>query len=283
MVELQADCFAGSWVRFAEQSGDDAVNVSGTALDRAVSTILTLRDQPGTAATNQQAHGLGFDRVNAFQTGYEDGAKRCATFPSEGVVTTELPFRTVSEERTGGNLPFSGALNFLPGQLDAFWAQQLPRVAPGTTFQPPGRRPQESGPLPDCAKPGGIIGYCAETRSVLWVIPELRQAHERIGDLATGTLFSDAWGVAAQSEAGLPVDGRAAGLQRDCFTGSWIAALAAGGLQQSLLSPGDVDEALATLIATSRADGGQQADRGGAFERTRSFRQGLLGGTCQSG
>lgn len=283
VVELQADCFAGSWLRFAQESGDDPVNVTEDALDGAVSTILTLRDQPGTPATNQQAHGLGFDRVNAFQTGYDDGAKGCAAFPNEGVVTTELPFRTVSEAQTGGNLPFSEAVKLLADQLDAFWVQQLPRVAPGTTFQRPARRPQDNGPLPECAKPGGVTGYCADTRAVLWVVPELRQEHERIGDLATGALLSEAWGAAAQSEAGLPVDGRAAGLQRDCFTGSWIAALAGDTLQQSPLSPGDVDEALATLISTSSPDGTEQDDRGGAFERTRSFRQGLLGGTCKAG
>jgi predicted metalloprotease len=281
VVELQADCFAGSWVRFAETSGDDPVTLSPGALDNAVATILTLRDQPGTAATNQRAHGLGFDRVNAFQTGYEQGAERCATFPREGVVTTELPFRTVEEAQTGGNLPFVEALEFVPDQLDRFWTTELPEVAPGNVFRPPQRRPLEAGPLPACAKPSDVAGYCADTHSVLWVLPELAREHQQIGDLATGAQLSDAWGVAAQSEAGLPVDGRPAGLQRDCFTGAWVAALAAGGAEQSLLSPGDVDEVLATIIAES--SGAEQTDRGGAFERTKALRQGILGGSCPAG
>ncbi|HEU4946735.1 MAG TPA: neutral zinc metallopeptidase [Kribbella sp.] len=280
VVELQADCFAGSWLRFAETSGDDPVTLTEGALDSAVGAILVLRDQPGTAATNQQAHGLGFDRVNAFQTGYEEGAERCATFPDKGVVTTELPFRTVSEAQTGGNLPFAEAMEFLPDQLDKFWTTEFPKIAPGETFERPSRRPQGQGPLPECAKPGGISGYCADLRAVMWVVPDLAAVHQQIGDLATGAVLSDAWGAAAQSEAGLPVDGKAAGLQRDCFTGVWLAALAEGGLEQSLLSPGDVDEVLAMMIGSSKS---AADDRGGAFERTKAFRQGLLEGSCPTG
>jgi predicted metalloprotease len=78
VTELQADCFAGSWVRSTEKTADDPVDLAGGALDTSISAILVLRDQPGTPATNPQAHGLGFDRVNAFQTGYEGGARECA-------------------------------------------------------------------------------------------------------------------------------------------------------------------------------------------------------------
>jgi predicted metalloprotease len=283
VIELQADCFAGSWVRFAETSTDDPVNLTEGALDSAVGTILTLRDQPGTAATNPQAHGLGFDRVNAFQTGYEAGAGRCATFPDRGVVTTELPFRTVIEARTGGNLPFTKAVGFLTDQLDRFWISELPNVAAGNVFQRPLRRPQDAGPLPDCAKPGGISGYCPDLNAAIWVVPDLAQVHERIGDLATGTELSEAWGVAAQSQADLPVDGRAASLQRDCFTGAWVAELAAAGQEQSLLSPGDVDEVLATIVADSYSPIAESTDSGGAFERTRALRKGIFEGSCPAG
>jgi hypothetical protein len=93
--ELQADCFAGSWTHFAETSGPAAVELT----DGALATILTLRDQPGRSAAAQQAHGLGFDRVNAFQTGYEQGAANRVRFPQQGVVTTELPFRTGGSAR----------------------------------------------------------------------------------------------------------------------------------------------------------------------------------------
>jgi len=102
VIELQADCFAGAWVAYAQTSASDPVTVDEAALDSSIRAIPLLRDQPGTAPTNPKAHGLGFDRVNAFQTGYESGADRCATFPNGNVVVTELPFRTPAELQTGG-------------------------------------------------------------------------------------------------------------------------------------------------------------------------------------
>jgi predicted metalloprotease len=279
-LELQADCFAGSWVRYAETSADDPVSLNDGALDSAIATILTLRDQPGTPATNPQAHGLGFDRVNAFQTGYEGSAQRCAQFA--GVVTTELPFRTVAEAQTRGNLPFSKATTFLAGTLDSFWAQALPTLVPGKPFRIPARQPVAQAPLPACARLDGmdaVSGYCPDTRAVIWVVPALQEAHHQVGDMATGAALSEAWGIAAQTEAGLPAAGRGPGLQRDCFTGAWVSALAAGGLDQSLmLSPGDIDEVLAMIVATSFSPSGDRVDRGGAFERTKAFRQGLFEG-----
>jgi predicted metalloprotease len=278
VMELQADCFAGSWVRYAETSADDPVDLSDGALDSAISTVLTLRDQPGTSATNAQAHGLGFDRVNSFQSGYEQGARDCAALPERGPVTTELPFRTVSELQTGGNLSFTDAVDVLPGQLDAFWQKAMPQVAGGTKFVRPARRPVDQPPTESDCVLDAVAGYCKTLNAVVWTVPALRQAHQRIGDLATGTLLSDAWGLAVQSQAGLPASGRQAGLQRDCFTGAWISALAAGGLEQSLLSPGDIDEALVTIVASSFDPAGGRLDRGGAFERTEWLRKGLFQG-----
>ena len=277
VIELQADCFAGAWVRFAETSGKDPVQLSDGALDSAVGTVLTLRDQPGTPATNPRAHGLGFDRVNAFQTGYEQGSKRCAGFPDSGVVSTELPFRTVAEAQTGGNLPYTAAVQFFLGNLDEFWTRALPQIVAGRTFSNPQRQPVDEPPLPDCARSNwSDAGYCPNENAVVWADSSLRELHEQIGDLATGAALSEGWGLAGQYQGRLATDGKAAGLQRDCFTGAWLASLAAGGLEESLLSPGDVDEVLAAIVASSFSRDGTRMDRGGAFERTKALRTGLF-------
>ncbi|WP_133802678.1 neutral zinc metallopeptidase [Kribbella caucasensis] len=283
VIELQADCFAGSWIRFAETSQDDPVVITDGALDSAVATVLVLRDQPGTTAAAAQAHGLGFDRVNAFQTGYEQGAGRCASFPSEGVVTTELPFRTEAEAQSGGNLPFAQTVQVLSGNLDTFWATAVRRIAAGRSFSSPTLRPVQADRLPEC--PGDqdpederLVEYCAATSTVDLLTTQLAALHARIGDLATGAALSDAWGQAAQAQAGLPTTGQRAGLQRDCFTGAWIASLAAGDLASSPLSPGDLDEALTAIIASTFTDDGRRMDRGGAFGRTKSLRTGVFEG-----
>jgi predicted metalloprotease len=277
--ELQADCFAGSWIRFAETSTTDPISLTDGALDSAVATILTLRDQPGTAATAPQAHGLGFDRVNAFQTGYEHGAERCAQFPEQGVVSTELPFRTVSEALTGGNLPYPEAVELLSATLNDFWSAAVPRVRPGETFAVPELNPTADDELPACPgdlEPSDLSQYCAATTSIDWLDPRLQLAHERIGDLATGAVLSEAWAEAAQSQTGLRTSGRQAGLQRDCFTGAWLAYLAQGDLPNSQLSPGDLDEALTAIVASSFTADGRRTDRGGAFDRTKSLRTGVF-------
>jgi predicted metalloprotease len=279
--ELQADCFAGGWTRYAETSTTDAVTLTDGSLDSAVAAILTLRDQPGTAADAQQAHGLGFDRVNAFQTGYEEGAERCARFAQGDVVTTELPFRTATEAQTGGNLPYPDTVRVVSASLDEFWSASLPKVGPGKTFAEPTPRPAEGDTLPDCPgdpEQGGLSQFCAATSSVDWLDAKVRSVHQQIGDLATGAVLSDGWAEAAQNEAGLQTTGRQSALQRDCFTGAWLAHLAQAQSADSQLSPGDFDEALTEIVASSFSQDGRRMDRGGAFERTKSLRTGVFDG-----
>ncbi|MEU4606430.1 hypothetical protein AB0F43_25855 [Kribbella sp. NPDC023972] len=60
--------------------------------------------------------------------------------------------------------------------------------------------------------------------------------------------------------------------------GGDVAYLAQGDLPSSQLSPGDFDEALTTIVASSFSDDGHRLDRGGAFERTKSLRTGVFDG-----
>jgi predicted metalloprotease len=276
IVELQADCFAGSWARFAQSDSTDPVSVADGALDSAVRAILVLRDRPGTPGEVPQAHGLGFDRVNAFQTGYAHGAPACAGFPTEGVLTTELPFRTAVEAATGGNEPYEVALPLLTESLDRFWTAGVPTITSGRAFVPPVRRPVAAPPLPPCSAAGAYdptapAGYCPADNSATWADDLLRRVHTA-GDLVTGTVLSDVWGRAAQAQAGLPLRGVAPALQRDCFTGAWVASVAGGDTALFTLSPGDVDEALATVLAV------EEPETGGAFERAEALRIGILHG-----
>jgi predicted metalloprotease len=282
VIELQADCFAGAWVHYAQTSGSDPVQLAGHGLDSAVAAILLLRDQPGTPAVNPQAHGLGFDRVNAFQTGYDGGTAACAAFPAHGVLSTEMPFTTYEEAVTGGNAPYAEAVPLITTSLDRFWAAGLPVLAPSAVFTPPVRRPVAQPPLPACDgvyDQRAVAGYCPADNAVTWADALLYRLHQT-GDMVTGAVLSEMWGRAAQTRSHRPIQGVPAGVQRDCFTGAWVASIAgdqAGALFR--LSPGDLDEVLVTIVATS-IDGpdGVPAGRGGAFERTAALRAGLLGG-----
>ena len=67
--ELQADCFAGAWSKHAKD--DKVFDVSSADLDKALAGILDVRDTPGTSKIDPTAHGSGFDRVSAFQDGFD--------------------------------------------------------------------------------------------------------------------------------------------------------------------------------------------------------------------
>lgn len=281
VIELQADCFGGAWIAFAERSRADSVVVTPTARDSAIAVMLTLRDRVGTPATDPQAHGLGFDRVNAFQTGYEQGTSACARFPTTGVTTTELPFQPGLEAASGGDLPYRDAVPFFVASLDRFWRSGLSQLGTDASFRPPRGRPV-TVELPSCggSPPGRtlVLEYCASDNTVTWVDALLQKVHAAIGDMSTGTLLSEAWAEAAQTQAGLSTDGRQQSLQRDCLTGAWIATIAAGADPQSRLSPGDLDEVIGAIVTNSFGAAAQGNALGGAFDRTRALRQGVQGG-----
>ncbi|MGH3580940.1 MAG: neutral zinc metallopeptidase, partial [Mycobacterium sp.] len=76
--ELQADCFAGAWARHAKD--DKVFEVTSGELDTALAGILDLRDPVGTDKLDPSAHGSGFDRVGAFQDGFDNGLQRCKDY-----------------------------------------------------------------------------------------------------------------------------------------------------------------------------------------------------------
>jgi len=251
------------------------------ALDSSVRAILALRDQPGTPATNPQAHGLAFDRVNAFQTGYEHGARECATFATGNVVTTELPFQTLTDLQTGGNLGFEEAVPFFQDHLDAFWRLALGKLSPRATYHRPTTAPAAVPPLPACPNDPGydrraVSAYCAPRNTITWATSELAQLHRRIGDMATGAFLSDDWARAAQSQAGLKTSGVDAELQQVCFTGSWVLSIASA-TSPVHLSPGDIDEVLFTVLTPTSPNQTREV-KGTAFELTAALRKGLLRG-----
>jgi hypothetical protein len=220
--------------------------------------------------------------VNAFQTGYEQGTTACAAFPTQGVLTTEVPF-TLTDAATRGNAPYDETVPLVGESLDRFWTAGLPVVAASATFVPPARRPVPAPPLPPCRTQNAydvraVAGYCPADNTVTWDEALLRRLHQA-GDMVTGAVLSEMWGRAAQTQAHLPIQGVPAGLQRDCFTGAWLATAASGqAVALFQLSPGDLDEVLITIVATSYDGHGAFGVRGGVFQRTDALRKGLLEG-----
>ncbi len=73
-MEQQADCFAGAWVGHVADGGAPLLHLRQDNLDTGLAGFLTFRDPPGSDPTADDAHGSAFDRVGAFQEGYDNGS-----------------------------------------------------------------------------------------------------------------------------------------------------------------------------------------------------------------
>jgi predicted metalloprotease len=284
VLEQQADCFAGGWVGDVVAGHSRTVGAVGKdQLDDTVAGLLMLRDQPGTPAQAPQAHGNAFDRVRAFQEGIEQSAKRCAGYRSDNLPVTEVPFSSRQEAATGGDLPYSQAVSVLSDDAQAYWQRTFPRLA-GRDWQPVRVVAFDTGAPPDCpgrqapnAQLSGAAFYCPGGSFVAFDNEQLGPAlYQRIGDNAVGMLLGDLYAQAAQQRRGRSTEDRAGQLEVDCLAGSWTAdLLRRGDTEEFRLSPGDLDEAVAALLAFGRAvpSGG-----GSAFERIAAYRSGVLEG-----
>ena len=97
--EQQADCFAGAWAQHVADSDDANVHLSSSGLDTALAGLLTLSDPSGIDGGQDGAHGNGFDRVGAFQDGFEGGAQACADYQNNPPAVTEPALRATRTRR----------------------------------------------------------------------------------------------------------------------------------------------------------------------------------------
>jgi predicted metalloprotease len=290
VLEQQADCFAGSWSGDVNAShSPDFAKVQPDQLDSTVAGLLELRDQPGTPALAAGAHGNAFDRIRAFQDGFEQGAARCATYRVGTVPVTEIPFSSRAEAATGGNLPYAQAVRDLSNDLQAYWMRTFPQLT-GKAWEQlrviafdPGSPPACGGKTRTKDEATGAAFYCAADKYIAFDGTTLAPAlHQRIGDMAVGMLLADLFAQAAQDRRGKPAEGRDAQLAIDCLAGSWTFDVlhrppTTAGIR---LSPGDLDEAVAALLVFGRANNTSGVS---AFDRIRTFRDGVLKGLSACG
>jgi hypothetical protein len=167
----------------------------------------------------------------------------------------------------------------VPG-LDGYFGQVA--KAAGVAWTAP-RVGKVSGD-PQCAGGRqGPVAYCPDARTVE-VDDEkaLPRIHRDIGDYATGTLLAGRYGLSVLAAAGKPVDGPVAQQGAVCLAGSFTAAQFAA--EASLLSPGDLDEAVQVLLDydyVARDTAGAATAAG--FDRVAAFRKGFLDGADECG
>jgi predicted metalloprotease len=284
VLEQQADCFAGAWTGDIVAGRSDAFGgVSPDQLDSTVAGMLMLRDQPGTAALAPEAHGNAFDRIRAFQEGVEQSATRCASYRSDNIPVTEVPFANPVEEATGGDLPYAKAVPALYDDAQAYWTRTFPKLT-GKAWDPVRLVPFEPADPPECTGRESSAGaaamaafYCPTGGYLAFDNQQLGPAlYQRIGDNAVGMLLGDLFAQAVQERRGRSTVDSAGQLAVDCLAGTWTNdLLTSSDADRIRLSPGDLDEAVAALLVFGRASAGTGAS---AFDRITEFRNGTLKG-----
>ncbi|HEY8524295.1 MAG TPA: neutral zinc metallopeptidase [Acidimicrobiales bacterium] len=290
-LELQADCFAGAWTADVAAGNSERFSIDEGTLDASVGGIVAISDIPGTREDDPMAHGSGFDRIGAFQDGFENGPRRCAERGERRARTVEIPFEE-GETASGGNMALEdgpaapdgvGLLSRIETDLNDFYGLLFDELGQSWT---PVEDLVLADPDTDEVSCGGdtlsgddlrnAARYCEDENVVVvdgaGLVPELY----RIGDFAVAAEIARLWALAAQTELGLDTEGEAASLQADCLTGVWAFARFPGsGVPPSQLemSPGDLDEGIMGFLAYDLADEG-----GTVFERTDALRTGFLEG-----
>lgn len=307
--ELQADCYAGAWTGWVDGGNSEQLLLEEGDLEAGIAGMLQVRDPVGTDVTDESSgspHGSGFDRVSAFQEGFEQGAARCAAYFETPPAVTELPFTEEEDLANEGNLPFAEAVPAFTEDLELYWTAVFEAV--GATYDGiadvESYNPKKKATLPECEaldlapnQPrdyrGGVF-YCPGDDFIAYDTTFLKQVHREIGDFASALLIGDAWARGMQEDLGIEGDPVDVAVQSDCFGGFWTGTIPVqidvdeNGLYDDIsaqgdaivresaivLSPGDLDEVV--IGFTVFADPTAVEEGGTAFQRLQGFRTGFF-------
>jgi predicted metalloprotease len=290
VLEQQADCYAGVFMRWVAEGKSKHFQLStGDGLNSVLAGIFSFRDivgQYNAQDTSPDAvpHGLGFDRVYAFQTGFTEGAPRCAKIDINEI-NKRIQQREFNKEEQGdkGNVEIDNDnLTLLDADLDKVYGLQgdaKPNVQNGGQCQ--------GGPQVNTAI------YCKQQNLVIIDKQKLNEISKppkedlqvpdpngtAIGDFGAFSEVASRYTLAMLKAKNIALDDESAGLRSSCLTGFW-AQKASNGDDHSMklhISPGDLDEAVAELLAKNSviaADvNGKPVPSG--FARVEAFRIGF--------
>ena len=248
-VETQADCFAGAWTAWVADGQSEHSQIRAPELDEVLRGYLLLRDPVGTSISTEAAHGSYFDRISAFQEGFEVGSTACRDNFSAQRPYTQGAFTSADDAASGGNAPFQLAQQFAADALPEFWTLAFQQVF-SETFAPPELEPF-AGTAPGCATEDLDLVFCAREDLVGYDVEDLvGPAYEQLdsADYAVITAASLPYALAARDQLGLSTDDEAAIRSSVCLTGWFSAAFFDNRLRAADISPGDIDEAVQFLL-----------------------------------
>ncbi|MGQ0617691.1 MAG: neutral zinc metallopeptidase [Acidimicrobiia bacterium] len=289
LTEQQADCFAGAWTRYVAEGGSSRFRATDADLDNALGGFLQIRDPLGTDfGTDPNAHGSAFQRIGAFEEGLRQGAAHCQGYEEEGRSFIPEDFNDTIDFLNEGNLPYAQVEPLVVANLNAFWSRVF--VGAGATWAEPAIEAFDPDDGVRCGprtfkgdEAIGLALYCEAEDKMAWDERDLMPTVYEVGDLAQGTVIANLFSARAQQLAGQPTGTLDAVLQVDCLTGTWVGTTKSGEINESLppqaqlvLSPGDLDEAVASLIQFGPETDSPSPEGGAGFQRLDAFRAGFF-------
>jgi predicted metalloprotease len=278
VLETQADCYAGSWTASALHGGAPHFQIGRQDLDSALAGYLLFRDPVGAQASDRQAHGSGFDRISAFQEGFEQGPKHCTTF-SDRRVFTEIPFNDQQDAAQQGNLPYADTISQGPADIEDFWRTSFEKTF-GKKWEP---SPKVSPFDGDSSRPScdgtkvSAVEYCPTDDKIFFDRQDaIRKVYDQTGDFGPMSLIAVAFGQAARQRLGQSVNGEPALLSSVCLAGAYAGDVFNRRRPKTIiLSPGDLDEAIQALLTFAGKAGFFEASGTVGFDRVAAFRKGF--------
>jgi predicted metalloprotease len=278
VLEAQADCYAGAFTKTALTGGAPHFQINREDLDQALAGYLLFRDPIGAIATDRQAHGSGFDRISAFQEGYDQGPKHCSTF-SDSRVFTEVPFNDAQDESNQGNLPYDQTIADGPKDIADYWSKTF-QSAYGKAFTPIKKiTGYDAGSnRPSCdGQQVSALQYCPADDTIYFdQSGAMKNVYDKTGDFGPMSLFAVAFGEAVRKRLGETVGGEAALIGSICLAGAYAGDVfnhrRKGGIT---LSPGDLDEAIQALLNFAGKAGIFDANGTVGFDRVSAYRKGF--------
>src|SRR5258705_2661590 len=278
--ELQADCFAGAWSKHAKEDG--VFQVTAADMDTAWAGFVDLRDAPGISNIDPNGHGSGFDRVRAFQAGFDNGAGKCKDYRDDEPMVLELPFSTEADAARGGDAPYDSIVNGVPYDIEDYLTQVYPELADGQKWPPlrsiepygPGSAPMRG----DQSADGYALFYCVPDDYVGWDnVAAMPAVYDQGGDYAVATLLTTQWELAALTRLGDDSDEKTSTLRGDCLAGGYTASVILYNRPDTStyhISPGDLDEGIKALLVFH----GDVERQGAGWSRVKAFREGVING-----
>ncbi|MEH3138748.1 MAG: neutral zinc metallopeptidase [Mycobacterium kyogaense] len=286
VAEQQADCLAGSYMRWVAEDNSPRFSLStGDGLNNVLAGVISFRDpllKEGDPEVGMDEHGSAFERISAFQFGFTDGPSACAG----------IDMREIGQRR--GDLPVllpedeSGELAIDEGSVrsivDAMGILFSPKAPPALSFDA-----TAAGSCAD-ARPSPPASYCPATNTIVVDLPALTQlgAQDAEGGLASGdnvaysVLVSRYMQAIQQERGGVALDNAEAALRTACLTGVATVKMSKQVTTPDgatiALTAGDVDEAVSGLLTNGLAASdvnGESVPSG--FSRIDAFRVGVLG------